>query len=160
MNKVILMGRLTRDSEVRYNGDKAVARFSLLINKGVYMKDIEEMIADAKAEEEVAREQAIESSENKFREDLKAHLIDAFKDNIKLNKENSVTLSLDEYLILKFKERDLENIISAIIPNLTLGYDGESLRLNNKSDVVDVIKVIYPDIYEAILEDLQQKEGE
>lgn len=122
------------------------------------MKDIEEMIADAKAEEEVAREQAIESSENKFREDLKAHLIDAFKDNIK--KENSVTLSLNEYLILKFKERDLENIISAIIPNLTLGYDGESLRLNNKSDVVDVIKVIYPDMYEAILEDLQQKEGE
>lgn len=124
------------------------------------MKDIDEMIADARAEEEVAKEQAIESSENKFREDLKAHLIDAFKDNIKLNKENSVSLSLNEYLILKFKERDLENIIRAIIPNLTLGYDGESLRLNNKSDVVDVIKVIYPDMYEAILEDLQQKEGE
>ena len=123
------------------------------------MKDIDEMIADARAEEEVAKEQAIESSDNKFREDLKAHLIDAFKDNIKLNKENSVTLSLNEYLILKFKERDLENIISAIIPNLTLGYDGESLRLNNKSDVVDVIKVIYPDMYDAILEDLQ-KEGE
>jgi len=123
------------------------------------MGNIDEAIADARAEEEVAKEQAIESSENKFREDLKAHLIDAFKDNIKLNKENSVTLSLNEYLILKFKERDLENIISAIIPNLTLGYDGESLRLNNKSDVVDVIKVIYPDMYEAILEDLQ-KEGE
>ena len=124
------------------------------------MENIDEVIADARAEEEVAKEQAIENSENKFREDLKAHLIDAFKDNIKLNKENSVTLSLNEYLILKFKERDLENIISAIIPNLTLGYDGESLRLNNKSDVVDVIKVIYPDMYEAILEDLQQKEGE
>ena len=123
------------------------------------MGNIDEAIADARAEEEVAKEQAIESSENKFREDLKAHLIDAFKDNVKLNKENSVTLSLNEYLILKFKERDLENIISAIIPNLTLGYDGESLRLNNKSDVVDVIKVIYPDMYEAILEDLQ-KEGE
>lgn len=124
------------------------------------MKDIDEMIADARAEEEVAKEQAIESSENKFREDLKTHLIDAFKDNIKLNKENSVTLSLNEYLILKFKERDLENIIRAIIPNLILGYDGESLRLNNKSDVVDVIKVIYPDMYKGILEDLQQKEGE
>lgn len=124
------------------------------------MKDIDEMIADARAEEEVAKEQAIENSENKFREELKAHLIDAFKDNFKLNKENSVTISLNEYLILKFKERDLENIISAIIPNLTLGYDGESLRLHNTSDVVDVIKVIYPDMYEAIVEDLQQKEGE
>lgn len=33
MNKVILMGRLTRDPEVRYNGDKAVARFSLAIDR-------------------------------------------------------------------------------------------------------------------------------
>jgi hypothetical protein len=123
------------------------------------MENIDEVIADAIAEEEVAKEQAIKNSENKFREDLKAHLIDSFKDN-KLNKENSVTLSLNEYLILKFKERDLENIIRAIIPNLTLGYDGESLRLNNKSDVVDVIKVIYPDMYKVILEDLHQKEGE
>lgn len=124
------------------------------------MENIDELIADARAEEEVAKEQAIKNSENKFREELKTCLIDAFKDNAKFSKDNSVTLSLNEYLILKFKERDLENIISAIIPNLTLGYDGESLRLNNKSDVVDVIKVIYPDMYEAILEDLQQKEGE
>ena len=120
------------------------------------MKDIEEMIADARAEEEVAKEQAIENSDNNFREELKAKLKDMFSTNA----DNKVSLSLNEYLILKFKERDLENIISAIIPNLTLGYDGESLRLNNKSDVVDVIKVIYPDMYEAILEDLQQKEGE
>ena len=33
MNKVILMGRLTRDPEVRYNVDKAVARFSLAIDR-------------------------------------------------------------------------------------------------------------------------------
>ena len=123
------------------------------------MKDIEEMIADAKAEEEVAGEQAIENSENKFKEELKACLIDSFKDNAKFSKENSVTLSLNEYLILRFKERDLETITSAIISNLELGYDGESLRLNNKSDVVDVMKVLYPDMYDAILEDLQ-KEGE
>lgn len=124
------------------------------------MKDIEEMIADAKAEEEVAKEQAIENSDNKFREELKTCLIDAFKDNAKFSKDNSVTLSLNEYLILRFKERDLETITSAIISNLALGYDGKSLRLNNKSDVVDVMKVLYPDMYDAILEDLQQKEGE
>lgn len=123
------------------------------------MKDIDEMIADAKAEEEVAREQAIENSENKFKEELKACLIDAFKDNAKFSKENSVTLSLNEYLILRFKERDLETFISAIISNLALGYDRGSLRLNNKNDVVDVMKVLYPDMYDAILEDLQ-KEGE
>lgn len=124
------------------------------------MKDIEEMIADARAEEEVAKEQAIKNSENKFREELKTCLIDAFKDNAKFSKDNSVTLSLNEYLILRFKERNLETITSAIISNLALGYDGESLRLNIKNDVVDVMKVLYPDMYEAILEDLQQKEGE
>lgn len=124
------------------------------------MENIDELIADARAEEEVAKEQAIKNSENKFREELKTCLIDAFKDNAKFSKDNSVTLSLNEYLILRFKERDLETITSAIISNLALGYDGESLRLNIKNDVVDVMKVLYPDMYEAILEDLQQKEGE
>lgn len=124
------------------------------------MENIDEVIADARAEEEVAKEQAIENSDNKFREELKTCLIDAFKDNAKFSKDNSVTLSLNEYLILRFKERDLETITSAIISNLALGYDGKSLRLNNKSDVVDVMKVLYPDMYDAILEDLQQKEGE
>lgn len=33
MNKVILIGRLTRDPEVRYNGEKAVARFSLAVDR-------------------------------------------------------------------------------------------------------------------------------
>lgn len=33
MNKVILIGRLTRDPEVRYNGDKAVARFNLAVDR-------------------------------------------------------------------------------------------------------------------------------
>lgn len=33
MNKVILMGRLTRDPEVRTSGDTAVARFSLAVDR-------------------------------------------------------------------------------------------------------------------------------
>lgn len=36
MNKVILMGRTTKDAEVRYggqNGDKAVARFNLAVDR-------------------------------------------------------------------------------------------------------------------------------
>lgn len=35
MNKVILIGRLTRDAEVRYNGDNAYARFTLAVNRRV-----------------------------------------------------------------------------------------------------------------------------
>ena len=33
MNKTILMGRLTRDPEVRYSGDTSVARFSLAVDR-------------------------------------------------------------------------------------------------------------------------------
>lgn len=33
MNKVILMGRLTRDPEVRMSGDTSVARFSLAVDR-------------------------------------------------------------------------------------------------------------------------------
>ena len=33
MNKVILMGRLTRDPEVRYNGDMAIARMSIAVDR-------------------------------------------------------------------------------------------------------------------------------
>ena len=48
MNKVILMGRLTRDAEVRYSqGDNslAIARFSLAVDRR-YKKDGEEQTAD------------------------------------------------------------------------------------------------------------------
>lgn len=33
MNKVILIGRLTRDPEVRQNGDTAIARYSLAVDR-------------------------------------------------------------------------------------------------------------------------------
>lgn len=33
MNKVILMGRLTRDPEVRYSGEMAIARFSIAVDR-------------------------------------------------------------------------------------------------------------------------------
>lgn len=38
MNKVILMGRLTREPEVRYSGETAVARYSLAVDRK-YKKD-------------------------------------------------------------------------------------------------------------------------
>lgn len=33
MNKVILMGRLTRDPEIRYTGETCIARFSLAVDR-------------------------------------------------------------------------------------------------------------------------------
>ena len=125
--------------------------------------DIEELIADAKAEEEVAREQAKEESKRKFKEELEAHLKDAFSESMKARKESKVTIDLNEYVLLKFKERDLEKIVGAIVSVLKLGYNNEYLRINDGDKIVDVIKVIYPEAYEAILEDLieeaETKEG-
>ena len=48
MNKVILMGRLTRDAEVRYSqgeSSTAVARFSLAVDRR-FKRDGEEQTAD------------------------------------------------------------------------------------------------------------------
>lgn len=33
MNRVILIGRLTKDAETRYNGDLAIARFNLAVDR-------------------------------------------------------------------------------------------------------------------------------
>ena len=119
--------------------------------------EIDEAIADAMAEEEVAREQAKEDSS--FRDELRAQLKDAFSESIKTNKDNKVIISLDEYLILKFKERDLEKIVSTILAELKLSYNGEFLSMRKDDHVVDVIRVLYPDVYDDILESLQN-EGE
>ena len=118
------------------------------------MRDIEEMIADAKAEEEVAREQAKEENTRKFKEELEAHLKDAFSESMKARKESKVTIDLNEYILLKFKERDLEKVIGAIVSELRLGYSKEYLRISDGDRIVDTIKVIYPEAYEEILEDL------
>lgn len=130
------------------------------------LTEIDEAIADAIAEEEVKKEQIKAEAEKKaaanttdFREELKRLLKQNFSDK---NKENKVTLDLDEYIILKFKERDLEKIVNAIVAELKLGYDKEYLR-KDSDEIVNAFKVIYPEAYEAILEDLieedQSKEG-
>lgn len=45
MNRVILVGRETRDPEVRYNGDKAVARFTLAVDRR-FKREGDEQTAD------------------------------------------------------------------------------------------------------------------
>lgn len=131
------------------------------------LTEIDEAIADAIAEEEVTKEQIKAEAEKKaaasatdFREELKRLLKQNFSDR---NKENKVTLDLDEYIILKFKERDLEKIVNTIVAELKLGYDKEYLRIKDSDEIVNAFKVIYPEAYETILEDLieedQSKEG-
>ena len=123
-------------------------------NKNV---DIEELIADAKAEEEVRKEQPCKDFS--FREELESHLKEAFSD-IKARRENKVTIDLNEYLILKFKERDLEKIVATILDELKLHYNKEDLTLYDDDAIVNMIKALYPEVYQNILYDLQEEDKE
>ena len=126
--------------------------------------EIDEAIADAIAEEEVKREQIkaeaetrAEASATDFREELKKLLKKNFSEE---TKKNSVTLDLNEYLILKFKERDLEILVATILSNLRLSYDKEYLWLEDREKVVNVINVLYPDVYDELLETLKEEDQE
>jgi len=111
------------------------------------MKDIEEMIADAKAEEEVAKEQAKTREEDNFRERLREQLKEAFT-----SKEDSkVSISLKEYVLLRQKETDLDRILNAIVDSLELGYNKDSLVIRGQDKVVGAFKALYPEVYDALL---------
>lgn len=121
-------------------------------NKNV---DIEEMIADAKAEEEVAREQERAAKEEKARDDFRDTLREQLKEQLKEalipKSDNKVTISLSEYLILKQKEADLDRILNAIVDGLGLNYSKDDLRLGESDNVVSAIRVLYPDVYDHLL---------
>jgi len=112
--------------------------------------DIEEMIADAKAEEEVAREQERAAKEEKAREDFRDTLREQLKEAFS-NKDDKVKVSLKEYVILKQKEADLDRILNAIVDGLGLSYNNEFLYLKNDGRVSDTFRVLYPDVYDHLL---------
>ena len=113
--------------------------------------DIEEMIADAKAEEEVAREQERAAKEEKAREDFRDTLRERLKEALIPKDESKVTISLSEYVILKQKEADLDRILNAIVDGLGLSYSKEYLSLKESENVVDAFRVLYPDVYDHLL---------
>ena len=117
-------------------------------NKNV---DIEEMIVDAKAEEEVAREQERAAKEEKAREDFRDTLREQLKEALIPKSDNKVTISLSEYVILKQKEADLDRILNAIVDGLGLSYSKDYLSLKESEKVVDAIRVLYPDVYDHLL---------
>lgn len=120
--------------------------------------DIEEMIADAKAEEEVAREQERVAKEEKAREDFRDTLREQLKEAFSNKDDSKVKVSLKEYVILKQKEADLDRILNAIVDGLGLNYSKDGLRLNESENVVDAIRVLYPDVYDHLL--AAEQEGE
>lgn len=113
--------------------------------------DIEELIADARAEEEVAREQERAAREEKAREDFRDTLREQLKEALIPKSDNKVTISLSEYVILKQKEADLDRILNAIVDGLGLSYSKEYLSLKESENVVDAFRVFYPDVYDHLL---------
>lgn len=108
--------------------------------------DIEEIIADARAEEEVAREQAA-AKEKSFKDELREKLKETFRPR----EEERVTITLSEYVILTNKAMDLDRVLNAIVDNLKLSYNKEFLSLRNDDKVVDAFRVLYPEAYGALL---------
>ena len=122
--------------------------------------DIEEMIADARAEEEVASEQERAAKEEKAREDFRDTLREQLKEALIPKDESKVTISLSEYVILKQKEADLDRILNAIVDGLGLSYNNEYLTLRGDDKVVDAFRVLYPDVYDHLLAaELENVEG-
>lgn len=106
------------------------------------MKDISEMIKDAQAEEE-------QEKNTKFGNALKEQL----KDVLKEGGDSKVSISLDEYLVLKALEMDLDRVLSSIIEALTLSYNNEYLVIRESEGIVNAIKVLYPEVYDKVYEE-------
>lgn len=128
--------------------------------------DIEEMIVDAKAEEEVAREQeraAKAAKEEKAREDFRDTLREQLKEALIPKSDNKVTISLSEYVILKQKEADLDRILNALVDDLELNYCKDALRIGGGERAIEAIRVLYPEAYDTLLAaeiDRAEREGE
>ena len=113
--------------------------------------NIEEIIADAKAEEEVAREQEKAAKEEKAREDFRDALREQLKDAlIPRRDDEKVTISLKEYITLKQKEVDLDRILNAMVDSVYLNYSKDELRLNGDRPI-EVMRGLYPEAYDALL---------
>ena len=115
------------------------------------MKNIDELIADAQAEEEVAREQEKAAKEEKEREEFRNTLRKGLNEALSSKVDNKVTISLKEYVILKQKETDLDRILNALVDDLELNYGKDALRVRGGERITEAIRVLYPEAYDTLL---------
>lgn len=106
--------------------------------------DIEELIANAKAEEEVnktAQDDLTEAFMRKFAADLN-------KGAEEKTKGGAVTIPLAEYVELKQLESDFTRLYEAIERSFELNYNHEDMRADGEI-IKDVFKALYPVEYNA-----------
>lgn len=106
--------------------------------------NIEELIADAKAEEEVRREQA--------KEELTNTLTKSFTDAFKAKMGATVNVDVTEYVYLKQIEADYNRIMGAIERSFGPNYDNTKARIDDGDIILDVYKALYPAEFEEIQE--------
>lgn len=104
--------------------------------------NIEEMIADAQAEE------AVKNSTETTTERIEKPV------------EQNVSINLQEYIVLKNKELDLDRLIAAIVNNVELNYDGSALDIKNSRRLVEAFRILYPEAYEDLYNSIKETEGE
>ena len=107
------------------------------------MNNIDEMIADAKAEEEIA----LEMKKTK-------------KPSFQPVAKNTATIDLEDYVMLRQIEASHRRLVNLILENSDLAYNEKSLSLRG-NDVLEFVRMVYPASYEQRLKELQEnKEDE
>lgn len=104
--------------------------------------NIEELIADARAEEEAARS---------LKDDIRAEL------RSKSEAEETVKITVKEYVSLVMQAADLKRFLYEIANDLELSYNKEHLTING-SKTLKCLEILYPDICKDVFELLTEEE--
>ena len=112
--------------------------------------DIEELIADARAEEEVARSMKESGATIWAQPDFRDELRDKLKETFTPREEESVRIALKEYVTLINKAMDLDRVLSAIVDCFKLSYNNEYLTIHNENRIAETFRALYPDAYDSL----------
>lgn len=124
------------------------------------MENIDEIIADAMAEEEVAKEQekarAKKKATDNFKKELRESLINMVAE-LAPQAEQQIKIDLSEYISLVYMARDLDVFKRAIKRALKLNYSGKELYIGDGDEIADAFKTLYFEEYNNILAEFQEK---
>jgi Fe-S cluster assembly iron-binding protein IscA len=116
--------------------------------------NIEELIADAKAEEEVRREQVQDDLTNALMRSFTANLNKDAESKGAESKGARVTVSLAEYVQLKQMELDYARLFSAIIESFGLSYHNDHLIISKDDIILQTFKVLHAEEFKELEQDM------
>jgi len=116
--------------------------------------NIEELIADAKAEEEVRREQVQDDLTNALMRSFTANLNKDAESKGTESKGASVTISLAEYVQLKQMELDYDRLYSAVMESFGLSYHNDHLIISKDDIILQTFKVLHAEEFKELEQDM------